>query len=1703
MLRANDYVSGPTTTTSSRSNTNESNSADNSSDGSSNSENYEEYIKIATQNNFSMVMELDLAGCVKYISIQQWEALLGVSAPYISQPISDYISGNSQDKAVFDNAVEMMLENDDISYTVTFNTWDSEDGLVPLEACGILIKDAQTNEPLYSMWNMKPYSEQEHKLALQQMLPDSFIKKLGFGATIFASYLRQIENSDVITDIDLPLPKMELCRVCETFVPAWWLETHSQNCVVEHRIQSVVQLVHDNLVEQGRRIREEVDNGQWSVKQINILESLREFLEYAIDVNTSEPTMEQHYIDMGNGKNNSINVTNFQFSPNTRTNIQYIEEWQISKLPHFIENLEEDPTIKQLISDTVELTRKKIDSVNRLDNAMKYSQRIKDEVNDIAMQLIREQVENNRLKQAHSLSAQFVLPTGTSSTPTLPHISLSQDPDLHYHSMDSLLHKTPSTFEHPIEEDVPEEIHSQFGNNTIRSLATAATFTQNHDNNNSNSNSNSNSAFSTTDSSKMELPTLVTPQPKHAMESINNQNENNLFSESYLKNDELPRMSSTANDSQSHTKLNDLLINSSHEKSSTPELQQSKYQKHISRSITPSTQIDYDIYHSDASHDRNNSSINSSNSVSNSSYQTPQMSSSKFINMGSTTQANASFNSTLPKLSTTISLTPRRGSPLPSNISSYNNTSIKAIDDPQLRQYNNFIQSNTPSNFHNPMSRLNLEKSPISSPFALARDFLTPEQFPNNPSSPNQPLSPLLLATNQIKSTQPSIKDYDILKPISKGAYGSVYLARKKLTGDYFAVKVLRKSDMIAKNQVMNVKSERAIMMFQSDKPYVAKLFATFQNKDNLFLVMEYLPGGDLATLIKMMDTLPDKWVRQYLAEIIIGVDDMHQNGIIHHDLKPDNLLIDSNGHIKLTDFGLSRAGLVRRHKIINNRSKSITSNASIEENEMPRKTSQSSIPENQTTLKGKKRSISSMKPNEIDLLSTPTPRNDGTSNNNNFLNMTENDSQLSLSLFEISRGSTPPPQNPSKISTPSNSNTDVNINTDASLSNTVVPNIRKKAHSNSVSTVSSTTSHTSDLALFHPEDSKQDKKFFGTPDYLAPETIKGTGEGDECDWWSVGCILFELLLGYPPFHSTSPEAVFRNILACNIQWPLFDSPEEEDEFLSRDAKDLITKLLVLDPSKRLGVNGAQEIKDHPYFKSIDWSKVYEEEPSFVPTVDNPENTEYFDPRGAILENLDDSDNEVPQTKGQYNIIDNSDIPVLNTADGLSLSTPRGTPTSSTPREWSGSSNAGMGVEYSTPVNKLSISSVLESVDASVNLGILPENASRNSSVPAKSISLAIPPHMRERRASKLSDPQTEFGSFYFRNLSALDKANKDIINRLKTEHFSDIPHVHRRTSSGSVAGSSSDTSSSKIKMHKSTMTGSPALNPVAKNLMRSDSSSTKSFSPERSNSIDQVASGMSRKGSIISTIDTNTPTSSSFIGAFTKSPNGLFYSDADSPTTSKFKSPLSPASNMFNKTHRSKLLAKTVTNSQRSSATEISSDETDRLQAVARVNSLRHRRRSSRRESSNVKNETGYHMDILLCEPIPIHRYRAAKDLENMGCTVVTASAGDELVSKATSGIKFDLILIPLKLVNFNVLDIVKLIKHTNDINAKTPIIAITNYYQEAISANMFDEVMEKPIDSNQLSRILSKYALKRSQEEAEDTIISDSDEMSSGVVH
>ena len=189
-----------------------------------------------------------------------------------------------------------------------------------------------------------------------------------------------------------------------------------------------------------------------------------------------------------------------------------------------------------------------------------------------------------------------------------------------------------------------------------------------------------------------------------------------------------------------------------------------------------------------------------------------------------------------------------------------------------------------------------MHPSPVLSPMMAPPEPPTRRAHSRRPSTiqpiatptigPNgQPLSPRLSSAPLSRTTPTSIKDFEIIKPISKGAFGSVFLARKKLTGEYFAIKVLKKADMIAKNQITNVKAERMILMQQAESPFVAKLYWTFQSKENLYLVMEYLNGGDCAALIKSLGSLPEEWTKNYIAEVVLGLEYLHERGVVHRSV--------------------------------------------------------------------------------------------------------------------------------------------------------------------------------------------------------------------------------------------------------------------------------------------------------------------------------------------------------------------------------------------------------------------------------------------------------------------------------------------------------------------------------------------------------------------------------------------------------------------------------------------------------------------------------------------------------------------------------------------------------------------------------------------------------------------------------------------------
>uniref|UniRef100_A0A673N2V2 non-specific serine/threonine protein kinase n=1 Tax=Sinocyclocheilus rhinocerous TaxID=307959 RepID=A0A673N2V2_9TELE len=165
----------------------------------------------------------------------------------------------------------------------------------------------------------------------------------------------------------------------------------------------------------------------------------------------------------------------------------------------------------------------------------------------------------------------------------------------------------------------------------------------------------------------------------------------------------------------------------------------------------------------------------------------------------------------------------------------------------------------------------------------------------------------------RLKRTRLGLEDFESLKVIGRGAFGEVRLVQKKDTGHVYAMKILRKADMLEKEQVGHIRAERDILV-EADSLWVVKMFYSFQDKMNLYLIMEFLPGGDMMTLLMKKDTLTEEATQFYIAETVLAIDSIHQMSFIHRDIKPDNLLLDSRGHVKLSDFGLC-TGLKKAHR--------------------------------------------------------------------------------------------------------------------------------------------------------------------------------------------------------------------------------------------------------------------------------------------------------------------------------------------------------------------------------------------------------------------------------------------------------------------------------------------------------------------------------------------------------------------------------------------------------------------------------------------------------------------------------------------------------------------------------------------------------------------------------------------------------------------
>ncbi|XP_010021069.1 PREDICTED: microtubule-associated serine/threonine-protein kinase 4-like, partial [Nestor notabilis] len=364
------------------------------------------------------------------------------------------------------------------------------------------------------------------------------------------------------------------------------------------------------------------------------------------------------------------------------------------------------------------------------------------------------------------------------------------------------------------------------------------------------------------------------------------------------------------------------------------------------------------------------------------------------------------------------------------------------------------------------ISQLGLNKDPLEEIAQLANcDSGTAENLEGDESINSSNTSLKL-------QRKPRESDFETIKLISNGAYGAVYFVRHKETRQRFAMKKINKQNLILRNQIQQAFVERDILTF-AENPFVVSMYCSFETRRHLCMVMEYVEGGDCATLMKNMGPLPVDMARMYFAETVLALEYLHNYGIVHRDLKPDNLLVTSMGHIKLTDFGLSKVGLM----------------------------------------------------------------------------------SLTTNLYE--------------------------------------GHIEKDARE------------------------FLDKQVCGTPEYIAPEVILRQGYGKPVDWWAMGIILYEFLVGCVPFFGDTPEELFGQVISDEINWP------EKDEAPPPDAQDLITLLLRQNPLERLGTGGAYEVKQHQFFRSLDWNSLLRQKAEFIPQLESEDDTSYFDTRSEKYHHME------------------------------------------------------------------------------------------------------------------------------------------------------------------------------------------------------------------------------------------------------------------------------------------------------------------------------------------------------------------------------------------------------------------------------------------------------------------------------------------------
>ncbi|KAL7615262.1 hypothetical protein Lser_V15G08239 [Lactuca serriola] len=351
-----------------------------------------------------------------------------------------------------------------------------------------------------------------------------------------------------------------------------------------------------------------------------------------------------------------------------------------------------------------------------------------------------------------------------------------------------------------------------------------------------------------------------------------------------------------------------------------------------------------------------------------------------------------------------------------------------------------------------------------------------------------------------------SLDEMRFVQRLGSGDIGSVYLVELKCAeGCMLAAKVMDKEELMSREKEGRARIELEILQML-DHPFLPSLYASLEVDRWSCLLTEFCPGGDLHILRQRQ---PDRRfdeaaVRFYASEIVVALEYLHMMGIIYRDLKPENVLVRSDGHIMLTDFDLC---------------------LKCEDSTTPKLVQgqdQLSISSPSTTLCTK----GSLSPFILPRCSMPKV----------------------LSCFHPKQKRRPQPSN-----------------------------------------------HRPPFDIMAEPVEARSMSFVGTHEYLAPEVVSGEGHGNAVDWWTLGIFIYELFYGVTPFRGGDNEFTLTSILARGLHFP-------KEPASSSAMKDLITKLLIKEPTKRMGsMKGAPSIKNHPFFNGVNWALLRGASPPYVP----------------------------------------------------------------------------------------------------------------------------------------------------------------------------------------------------------------------------------------------------------------------------------------------------------------------------------------------------------------------------------------------------------------------------------------------------------------------------------------------------------------------